>query len=729
MSKQGKLIIISTRLPVSISKENGKITISPSTGGLATGMTTVSKSRDSLWIGWPGIANDDLTKADRQTITKELKKYKCHPVFLTQEQLDNYYSGYCNATLWPLFHYFLNKARFKQAYWESYLSVNNQFLKETAKFTNNDSQIWVHDYQLMLLPALLREKKQDATIGFFLHTPFPSYEIFRLIPERNELLNGLLGANLVGFHTYDYVRHFLSSVQRALGYENNLGAVTVNNRLVQADAFPISIDYKKFSKTPRKRSVKKLLKSFNLFNEKTKIILSVDRSDYSKGIPARLDAFEQFLIDNPDYHGKVIMVLLAVPSRGDVKEYQELRTNIEQKVSHINGNFSTVDWSPISYRHQSLPFEELSALYAMADVMLVTPHRDGMNLVAKEYVATHHKSKGVLILSEMAGAASELTEALQVNPYSRQSVARALRTALEMPPSEQKERLRTMQKRIKSYDISRWAEDFITQLTQSNSLKHGGKKLDKQDKKQMHREYEESKKRLILLDYDGTLKEFVKSPRGSEAKPSKRLRTLLKKLSKDSKNNVVIVSGRHKKTLDTFFSDLGLDLVAEHGAWIFETGKWIKSGLTSKKWKRRIKPILDEYTARTPGATLEEKDFSFVWHYRNTSPDLAYVRRQEMIAELRKELADLDVGVFKGNKIIEVKPRQMHKGAQVTEILNRRHWDFMMAIGDDYTDEDMFRALPERAWTFNVGNTTTSDARFQLHTVKDVITLLEDIVN
>lgn len=729
MAKKDKLVIVSTRLPVSISKNEGEIIITPSTGGLATGMSAVSSSRDSIWIGWPGIASDELTSQDKKIITQKLKKLKCHPVFLTQEQLDNYYSGYCNATLWPLFHYFLNKAIFKLDYWHAYEAVNAQFAKEVRKFITPDSQIWVHDYQLMLLPHLLRIKFKDANIGFFLHTPFPSYEVFRLVPEREELLVGLLGADLIGFHTYDYARHFLSSVQRSLGLESTLGTIQLHDRAAHADAFPIGIDYKKFAKSPRKRGVKKLLKSFNLLNEKTKVILSVDRSDYSKGIPARLDAFEKFLQDYPEYHQKVVMVVLAVPSRGDVEEYIQLRAEIEQKVSHINGMFSTANWSPIKYRHQSLPFEELSALYALADIMLVTPHRDGMNLVAKEYVATHHKDKGVLILSEMAGAASELTEALQVNPYDTNGVAKTLKQALEMPVKEQKERMQTMQRRIKDYDISRWAEDFTSRLHQLKDKKTLLKTLDQKERRHLKADYDSAKRRLILLDYDGTLREFVSTPDESAAKPSKQLKTLLKKLTKDPKNNVVIVSGRHKKTLESFFKGMGLDLVAEHGAWIFETGKWIKSGLTSSKWKKLAKPIIDDYHSRTPGSVVETKDFSYVWHYRNVSPDLAYVRSQELMADLQKVLIDSDADVFEGNKIIEVKPRSMHKGAQVTEILNRKHWDFLMAIGDDYTDEDMFNALPHRAYTFNVGNANSTAARFQLLKVKDVISLLEDIVN
>jgi trehalose 6-phosphate synthase/phosphatase len=728
MSKHGKLIIISTRLPVSVSKENGVISISPSAGGLVTGMSSVSSSRDSIWVGWPGIASDSLTKSEKQFIITELAKHKCYPVFLTQDQLDKYYSGYSNATLWPLFHYFVSRTIYDDKYWQMYKHVNELFLKEVKQFVTADSQIWVHDYQLMLLPALLREKYPHAIIGFFLHTPFPSFEIFRLIPERENLLKGLLGADLIGFHTYDYASHFLSSIHRTLGVEKTLREVKYGDRIVRVDAFPIGIDYNKFAKAPRKNQVKQILHTFNLIKEKTKLIVSVDRSDYTKGIPARLDAYEQFLNDNPQYSEKVVMVLLAIPTRGDVKEYQQLRLDIEQKVSHINGIFSTIDWTPIVYRHQSLPFEELSALYAMADVMLVTPLRDGMNLVAKEYVATHHNKPGVLVLSEMAGAASELTNAIQVNPYNRSMVSSAIKQALEMPVKEQKTRMRAMQKRISTYTIAKWAEDFISQLTDSGNINPHAKYADSVTREKIKQEYMVAKKRLIFLDYDGTLQSFVSSPHAADARPTKQVKSVLKKLSKDPANNIIIVSGRPKKIIDSFFRGLGLGMIAEHGAWISKIGRWVKLGGDSKQWKKAVKSMLEEYTTRTPGAEIEEKDFSLVWHYRNVLPDLAYVRSKELKADLSKLLKDSELDVYQGQKVLDIKPHSLHKGAQVAEILNEDRWDFIMAIGDDYTDEDMFRVLPRRAFSFHVGDNHATDARFQLNTVEEVVAMLEDLV-
>lgn len=726
MAKNGKLIIASLRLPVRVNKKNGKLVYRQSDGGLATGVSYVSKSSDSVWVGWPGIASDELTQKEKDEITKELKQRGCHPIFLTQKQVDNYYSGYCNATIWPLFHYFTNMSVHDTDYWDEYKVANLLFSKEIGKLLTSEHQVWIHDYQLMLVPTQLRARHPSAQIGFFLHTTFPSFEIFRLLPEREELLRGLLGADLIGFHTYDYVRHFLSSVQRVLGYESHLGAIKTEDRTIQTDAFPIGIDYKKFAKSSKARAVKKMVNSFALHKEKTKVILAVDRADYSKGIPARLDAYELFLKNNPDYHNKVVLVLLAAPSRENVEAYQDLREDIEQKVSRINGKFSTVDWSPITYFHKSLPLSEVSALYAMADVMLVTPLRDGMNLVAKEFVATKHKQGGVLVLSEMAGVASELPEALQVNPNNTEMVAGAIVQALSMSLAEQKERMKAMQGRISQYTIGKWAEDFLTQLTKSKTKTNGVKLLTSKNKKQLINEYKSAEKRLILLDYDGTLKEFVSTPSAILARPSVKLAKILKKLTKDPKNNVTIVSGRPKNTLASFFDDTALNLIAEHGGWILNAGKWVSSSLASKKWKKGVMEIVNAYVERTPGAVVEEKDFSIAWHFRRVSPDLAYVRAEQLKMELQSALSDVEIGVFEGNKLIEIKPQRMNKGAIASELMADEQWDFIMTIGDDYTDEDMFAVMPERSYSIKVGSAETK-AKYQLPDVPSVVELIKEL--
>lgn len=732
MSK--KLVIVSTRLPVSVKKSpQGKIEYHSSVGGLATAMKTVAeKHDDSIWVGWPGIPSDQLTKQEQAEIQKELKRLNCHPVFLTQKQVDEYYSGYSNATLWPLFHYFTDRMNNEDVFWESYKEVNHLFYMELKSVLTKNSQIWVHDYQLMLLPKYIRDARPDALIGFFLHIPFPSYEIYRMLPQRKQLLKGLLGADLIGFHTYDYARHFLRSVQHVLGYEPSLGTLQIEDRVVQTDAFPISIDYDKFAKNPARRKVKKLAKSFDLLQKKHKIILSIDRADYSKGIPQRLDAFERLLERYPKYKEKVVMFQLAIPSRADVEEYQDLRAEIEQKVSRINGRFSTVDWTPITYLYQSIPFDELTALYAESEVMLVTPLRDGMNLVAKEFIASHHKKGGMIVLSEMAGAATELPEAVLVNPWDTQKVADRLDIALRMPLKEQKQRMRAMQERLSSYNVFRWAEDFMGELEKTKVRpKSSAINLVADDRKDFKSAYKNAKKRLLLLDYDGTLREFVDSPDARSARPSRQLRVILSKLQKDDKNTVVVISGRSRVALELFFKNVGLSLVAEHGAWVYKTGKWIKSSLSTKRWQKSFTPKLEEFVERTPGSELEIKDFSLVWHYRRVAPDLAFVRKEELKMELQSIAKGFDdIQVFEGQKMLEIKSKAMHKGAIATEMLASEKWDFIMAAGDDYTDEDMFRALPESAYTVKVGRgIRETAAKYSVSSVEKFRDLLAELIS
>jgi len=723
-----KMVIVSTRLPVSVSRVNGILCFNSSPGGLSTAINSLKKSDDSVWIGWPGIPSDDLTRSEKKQIITELHKHGCYPVFLTNDEVNSFYSGYSNSTLWPLFHYFPTRARYNDTYWQSYQAVNKLFAQTALKFATNNTMIWVHDYQLMLVPHMIRKQQADASIGFFLHTPFPSFEIFRLIPEREELLQGLLGANLIGFHTYDYVHYFLVSIVKILGLENSLGTIKIGNRLVHTDAFPISIDYSRFAQESKNRKVSAILKSFSLLRLKTKVILSVDRADYTKGIPERLDAFEQFLDRYPQYIRKAILVIIAVPSRSDVNEYQDLRATIEQKVSRINGKFSTIDWSPITYRYQPVPFEELSALYTLADVMLVTPLRDGMNLVAKEYVASRTSHNGALVLSDMAGAAIELTDALLVNPNNSSQVADAIYEGLRMSQLQQRKRMKKMQSRISEYSIEKWGEDFMSELSVAINRKNLSlKSITPDQTNTLVNDYSHSRKRLILLDYDGTLKEFSNSPLAKYSEPTAKLRKIIKVLTKDKNNNVVIISGRKKTALSSYFKNRDLGLIAEHGGWIFNLGQWVTFNTNPKQWKNSIRPILKKFVARTPGSELEEKDFSLVWHYRRVQPNLAYVRKEALKIKLRNALQSDDIGVYEGQKTIEIKPKRMNKGAAVNDLV-KTNWDFVLAIGDDYTDEDMFLALPSTAYTINVGIQDTN-ARFQVGGVDEVLQLIQKIID
>lgn len=727
MSEQ-KCVIVSNRLPVSVSKVAGKLTFSPSSGGLATAMSSLDNSSQQLWIGWPGISADELTPAERATITRKLRTFNCIPVFLTTEQVKFFYEGYANDTLWPLFHYFETYAQYRDEYWAAYKAVNRLFHKVVVRHADAATTIWIHDYHLMLLPQMLRSALPESSIGFFLHIPFPSFEIFRLSPNRKEILSGLLGADLVGFHTYGYARHFMSSVLRTLGYESTHGSIMVGERTVVVDAFPIGIDYQKFSQALHDEATEKEMAILREHYGHQRIILSVDRLDYTKGIPNRLRAFEEFLEQNPRYHKKVTMVIIAVPSRTEVPTYQTLRDSIEQTVSRINGLYGTVDWTPISYQFKNIPFEQLVALYRRADVALVTPLRDGMNLVAKEYVACKQDSPGMLILSELAGAADELQEALRINPNDTAAVVQAIKTALETPKRIQKLHMEAMQRRISRYTVQRWAHDFMEQLHYAKQLQNGrgDKALTPKDQALIVTDFKKASKRAIFLDYDGTLKNFVNSPDPGQAAPSKDLLQLLKKLAAQPHTELAIISGRTRDALESWFGKLPINLVAEHGSWVKQHGEWAQGLFSFQEHKKKLKPILERYAERTPGAIIEEKNFALVWHYRNVPPELAYARNASLRHELNGMLAGSEVSTFNGNKIIEIKPRAIRKSTIINELMESTYPDFILCAGDDYTDEDMFEVLPETAYTIKVGLRETR-ARFQVPSVEKLRDILKSL--
>lgn len=721
-----KRIIVSNRLPVSVTKNNGVLEFTVSSGGLATALSSLEDDgSDKIWVGWPGIAADDLTTSERATVTKRLKKQGCCPVFLSRKQLRLFYEGYANDTIWPLFHYFQSLAVYRDEYWHAYKEVNAVFAKAVKRQATDDATIWTHDYHLLLLPSLLRTALPRSSIGFFLHVPFPSSEIFRLLPNRHELLAGLFGADLIGFHTYDYTRHFLSSALRLFGYESQHGSIIVNGRVVKTDIFPIGIDYPKFTAQLNEPDVLRELQSLDHHYAGLKIILSMDRLDYSKGIINRLEAYELFLAENPKYINKIMLVMVAVPSRTEVPAYKALRESIERIVSRINGIYGTVDWTPISYQFRNVPFHRILALLARADIALITPLRDGMNLVAKEYIAAKQNRDGVLILSEMAGAADELPEALLINPNDKASIVRSIKQALTMPRKQQRQRMQTMQRRLSSYNVQRWAADFIEQLTAAKlaQTQHSAKKLSSNSRQNIIDSFARARQRILYLDYDGTLRGFVSSPEASQAAPSRALLGILRKLAARPNTNVCIVSGRTREALEMWFKNMPLTLVAEHGAWLKQDSAWVKTPLDFEPHKRMLLPVLHRYAERTPGALVEEKTCALVWHYRNVPTELAYVRNASLKHDLQKLVAGTDIEVFSGDKILEIKPRTIHKGHIVSSLLANNPSDFVMAVGDDYTDEDMFEALPDSAHTIKVGASDTH-ARHTVASIDAVRALL-----
>ncbi len=722
-------VIASNRLPVSVSKIDGKLSYEASNGGLATAMASLD-IHDKIWVGWPGIDSDELTEEDKHDITAELEKRGCYPVFLTKEQTALYYEGYANDTIWPLFHYFQSLARYDEKYWQAYKDANQLFSEVLSSVSAPDAKVWIHDYHLMLLPQILREQMPRLSIGFFLHIPFPSFEIFRLLPERKEILRGLLGSDLIGFHIYDYGRHFISSSRRLLGKTVNGDMIEHNDRLIKIAAFPIGIDYDKFRRQLETKETKTAIKSLENSYKGQKLILSVDRLDYSKGIIERLESFAALLKEYPNYIGQVKLLMIAVPSRTEVYAYKKLRDQIEKTVSRINGTYGTVGWAPISYQFQNRPFAEIVALFARADIALVTPIRDGMNLVAKEYVAAKKKPEGVLILSEMAGAIDELPEAITINPNNVSSIKNAIITALEMPKKEQYRRIDAMQRRLKIATVQNWGSEFISSLSHSvhNHDSRYKKRLLPAEKRRIVTRFESAQKRLIILDYDGTLKSFVKVPTALAGAPTLRTRRVIRALSEDPNNVVAIVSGRPRKALTRWFGGVNVVLAAEHGAWTRYDKKWQKIDNRSfAEDKKQIRKFMQQYTERTSGSEIEEKDYALVWHYINVEPDLAFKRVHELQRELRHAFENQDISIDEGHNIIEVKPKSISKGTVVKELLRRFPSDFVLCAGDDNTDEDMFAVLDDDIYTtIKIGGGDTK-ARYQLENVSQTLDLLNKL--
>lgn len=721
-----QVLIVSNRLPMSIKKVNGKLKFYPSIGGLATGLSSYVKGRKSTWVGWPGLASEELNDAEKQIIITRLKRHNCYPVFLSRQQIDEYYNGYSNSILWPIFHsmpasQMSNEARL----WKAYQNVNKLFLETIQPLVQTDSVIWVHDYQLLLLPELLRSRRLGGHIGFFLHIPFPNFKTFAKAGHTHALLSGMLGADLVGFHTSSYSENFIQAC-----HESNLGIagqkqIILEARNIHVTHFPIGIDYEKYAQAGKLKSVKTAGKKYRKKYGKRKIIVAVDRLEPSKGLTERLKAYRDFLEANPKFRSKVTMVMVAAPSRMDIPAYQRLQARLIKLSKEINDEYGTSNWLPVDFINESLPFEEVSALYQLADIAFIAPLRDGMNLVAKEFVASKHNS-GILILSQTAGASEELRDALIVNPKKPSTVVDALQKAMNMPKSELRSRLKSMQQQISTNTIHTWASTFVKTLQQPVSVSGHSRTRSLQGAhlEALLETYHTHKKRLILLDYDGTLMPFTEHY--SDTLPSKHLLKVVKKLVSNKSNDVVVVSGRQASDLDEWFKGIKINLIGEHGAVIKKAGARQWKHIENKtNWRQEFLPVLEKYTARTPHAMIEIKPNSLVWHYRG-APAYAAQKNSVIIKRLLKPLLKKhSVELFQGNKILEIKDPKINKGTAVQPWLTYGY-ECIIAIGDDYTDEDLFELLQNTAYTIKVGQGRTR-AGYRLKSVSAVIDFLEQL--
>jgi len=729
----GRLVVVSNRLPFTVDLTEGEPRFTRTVGGLVSGVEGFLRSRAApdgatphAWVGWPGF---DADPDGRRRIRDAAAGHAAWPVFLTPEEVAGYYEGFCNGALWPLVHYFPSLVGMEEADWAAYVRVNERFRDAVLEAARPGDTVWVHDFHLMLLPRMLRERAPDLRIAFFLHVPFPAFEVFRILPDAwsRELLRGVLGADVAGFHTHDYARHFLRSADRLLGIEARDGEVRLAGHVTCVDAFPIGIEFDRFDRAADDPEVRLAGAELAPAVAGRRIVLSVDRLDYTKGILNRLLAFERLLEQAPAWHARVTLVAVAVPSRERVDSYRAMRARIEETVGRINGRFGRIDWTPVVYQFRALGMPALKALYLAADVALVTPLRDGMNLIAKEYLASRSDETGVLVLSDTAGAARELGEALLVNPYHVGGIAEALGRALEVPLEDQRARNAHMRTRLRRYDVVRWGEEQLERLAHARARTRAlrERRLSVDDGARLRGAWATAGRRLVLLDYDGTLVPFASHP--SAAAPDGPLLALLGRLARLPGTDVVVISGRDAGTLDRWFGGLGLSLVAEHGARSRRgAAPWEAPHLAAPEGWTRVLETMQVFADRLPGAFVEQKDVAVAWHWRNADPEMGAARETELVEALGALLRGGPLGVLRGSKVVEVRGTAAHKGAAAGRWLGRGPYDLVLAAGDDTTDEDLFAALPPSAWSIRVGLGETR-ARFSVEDPAELRRLLEDL--
>jgi trehalose 6-phosphate synthase/phosphatase len=701
-------VIASNRLPIRLSLSEDGIDVVPSSGGLAIALQAVRG--ESTWVGWPGTV---VPPEYERRVAQRLARDHLAPVLLTAREEEDFYNRVCNDTLWPLFHYFSDRLRITPEAWERYVEVNERFADAIVGHAEPGSRVWIHDFHLMLVPALLRRRDPSLSIGFFLHTPFPSSEVYRLLPGREQLLRGVLGADYVSFQIGDYARHFRSSVLRILGIDSEPDWLEIDGRRVGIGVDPIGIDTEGFRETLADPETARLLAELERQYEGRRLVLGVERLDYTKGIPQKLHAFERFLEQDPARARTTTMIQVLVPSRLESSEFRAQRDEIELLIARINGRFGQPGSTPVEYIHRNISKPGLVALYRRADVMMVTALRDGMNLVAHEFVLCQSEPglsgrwRGALLLSELAGAAQVLPGALLVNPWNVDGVVEQLATALGLSARERQRRLETMAKRVEDLDTRRWAEGFLTRLGRYSRRDRRAKRpptVDAVIQERIARRFARARARSVLLDYDGTLREFEIHP--DLAQPTPEIRALLRSLAELPETEVHIISGRRRRNLEQWLGRLPVHLCAEHGYLARAPGgEWRTLLDLDLSWLRPIERLLRRVAADVPGAHVERKSCSVAWHYRQAEPEYGSWRARELLNDLHQHLAGAPAEVLVGHQVVEVRALGVDKGVYVRSLFpdGKESTHFVLGLGDDRTDHDLLGALPRGSIAGHVG--------------------------
>ncbi|CAN1230323.1 Alpha,alpha-trehalose-phosphate synthase [UDP-forming] 1 [Linum grandiflorum] len=794
--RKQRLLVVANRLPVSATrKDENSWNLEISVGGLVSALLGV-KEFDARWIGWAGVHVPDET--GQKALTEALAKKRCIPVFLDEDTVHQYYNGYCNNVLWPLFHYLglpqedrLSTTRSFQSQFDAYKRANHMFADVVNEHYEEGDVVWCHDYHLMFLPKCLKEHNSKMKVGWFLHTPFPSSEIHRMLPSRSELLRSVLAADLVGFHTYDYARHFVSACTRILGLEGTPEGVEDQGRLTRVAAFPIGIDSDRFIKALDLPKVKESMRDLKQRFAGRKLMLGVDRLDMIKGIPQKILAFEAFLEENPQWREKVVLLQIAVPTRTDVPEYQKLTSQVHEIVGRINGKFGTLTSVPIHHLDRSLDFTALVALYAVTDVALVTSLRDGMNLVSYEFVACQAAKKGVLILSEFAGAAQSLgAGALLVNPWNISDVANSIRYALNMSEDEREKRFHHNFMHVTTHTSQEWAATFVRLETRSDSCSELNDTVVEAQLRTRQvlpvlpvedaiSRYSSSNNRLLILGFNGSLTEPVDSSgrrggqiRELEPRLHPELKEILKKLCDEAKTTVIVLSGSDRSVLDNNFDEYKMWLAAENGMFLrlASGGEWMTTmpETLNMDWVDSVKHVFEYFTERTPRSHFELRETSLVWNYKYADVEFGRLQARDMLQHLwTGPISNASLDVVHGGRSVEVRAVGVTKGAAIDRILGeivhnkdmKAPIDYVLCLGHFLAkDEDIYTffepVLPVAPQSAATAASTSSrhegssvldlkgenyfscavskkrsNARYLLRSSNDVVGLLRDLSN
>lgn len=721
---QSRWIIVSNRLPVSIDPETGKMV--QGSGGLVTALSNVKSKKETLWIGaLPGMRASDKLPGSLKAVP------------LDDELYDRFYNGMSNDVLWPLFHYERQFVRFEWDNWQAYIEANRKFAEVILATARKDDLIWIHDFHLFLVPQFLKQKNPKLRIGFFLHIPFPSSEVFRELPVRKEILEGLIQADLIGFHDYSYLNHFCRSLYNILGLDSSLLFVQTKNHRAELGVFPVSIDAMKFQKKSKSVKVQKLRQDYAKRIPRN-LVLGVDRLDYIKGIDLKLLAFREALRRHPEWVGHLSLLQVAVPSRTDVEEYQKLKQYLEQLVGQINGEFGKPGYVPVHYMFKSISFDELVALYMRAQVLFISSKRDGMNLVSLEYIASQPEDDpGVVLLSEFTGAIGTLSNVVTINPWDIGLTAEKIVQAVSMPKARRVELQKPMLEYLKKYSATAWAESFLKRLEKSyipaeiNSEEIIPTQKSNPAMKHLLSRCQDSQI-LLFLDYDGTLVPIESLP--EKAVLRKPMKEVLRSLAANPSIEVVIVSGRDMNFLNSQLKGARVSTAGEHGA-IFKNIRsrdyhyLVRSDI--KSWFYMARRIMSDYAARVPHSFVEEKEYALSWHYRNSPSQFAGYQSRKLAEELRVGLSKYPVTILEGKKVIEARAIEANKGSFVRWYTENQWTKFsekqlVVAFGDDATDEDMFTSLGSDGLSIRVGSGATS-AKYRLNDQEQVINLLREI--